>query len=89
MIGTLRTFTNMVYSIGKERFGTKKGKLGIEQKDQTTNRRERRIREYRQELKELNKQFKRANEWEQRRIQDRSAGRTPPFEIFGVLFCKF
>ena len=35
MIGTLRTFTNMVYSIGKERFGTKKGKLGIEQKDQT------------------------------------------------------
>ena len=37
----IETFTN----IGKEQFGTKKGKSRYKQKDQTPNRRERRIRE--------------------------------------------
>lgn len=45
------------------RFGTKDVNHRKERKEQTPKRRERRIRECHQELKELNKLFRRANDW--------------------------
>ena len=60
----MESLTNIVYNIGKERFGVEEEKSKKAGEHQTPNRRERRIRECRQELKNLNKQFQKENEME-------------------------
>ena len=60
----MESLTNIVYIIGKERFGVEEEKSKKAGVQQTPNRRERRIRKCRQELNKLNKQFRKANEME-------------------------
>ena len=66
--GRWESLTNIVYNIGKERFGVEEEKSKKAGVHQTPNRRERRIRECRQELKNLNKQFRKAHEMEKAEI---------------------
>lgn len=58
----LKSMSHLIYSIGKERFGVQKKKTNCNQPQ--PNRREKRIKQIREELKKLKKAFKKANQEE-------------------------
>ncbi|VDI05049.1 Hypothetical predicted protein [Mytilus galloprovincialis] len=59
----IETLTTLVYNIGKERFGVEERKERNNTK-QTPNRREQKIKQLRNELKDLNRRYKKSNEIE-------------------------
>ena len=60
--------TTLVYTVAKERFGTKKTRRPKPQ--QTPNRRQSRIKQIRGELKSLNKAYKKASQEERLGLQE-------------------
>ena len=59
----IETLGNLVYNIGKERFGIVEARTSRDTQ-KGNNRRETRIKKCREELRQLNKQFKRSSEVE-------------------------